>query len=267
MPRLILCADDFGFSRGVSETIAELADAGKLNATCCMTAMPGWPADARLLDDAPDGFQVGLHLTLTGERPLTAMPTLAPDGVLPAIDPLGRMASRGQLPLDEIAAEVTAQFDAFIAARGQAPDFVDGHQHSHALPGVRDVVLAETARRAPRAWIRDCRDSLPAMLARPFPGKAIGSAWHSRGLRAAAAEHGLTCNDSFAGHYDFASDWRKLFPGFLKRPGPVHLVMCHPGAGRRDGDAIAAARPREAEALRGWSIADMAKGAGLTFPG
>lgn len=266
MPRLILCADDFGFSRGVSETIAELAHADKLNATCCMTAMPGWPADAPLLAAAPDHFQVGLHLTLTGERPLTAMPRLAPQGVLPAIDTLQRMAARGQLPLDEIANEVTAQFDAFVAARGKAPDFVDGHQHSHALSGVRDVVLAETARRAPAAWVRDCRDSLWAMLARPFPGKAIGSAFHSRGLRAAAARHGLACNDSFAGHYDFAADWRALFPAFLRRPGATHLVMCHPGAGRRDGDTIAAARPREAQVLRDWSIADIAGRAGLSFP-
>lgn len=266
MPRLILCADDFGFSRDVSATIAELARAGKLNATSCMAVMPGWADDAALLADLPNTVEVGLHLTLTGERPLTAMPRLAPGGVLPAINPLARMAARARAPFDEVAGEVAAQFDAFVAARGRPPDFVDGHQHSHALPGIREIVLAETARRAPRAWVRDCSENVPAMLARPFAGKAIASAWHCRGLRRAAAAHGLTCNDSFAGHYDFASDWRALFPRFLRRPGDVHLVMCHPGAGERRGDAIAAARPLEAQALRDCPIADMAAREGLAYP-
>ncbi len=28
--------------------------------------MPGWAADAPLLDDVPEGFETGIHLTLTG---------------------------------------------------------------------------------------------------------------------------------------------------------------------------------------------------------
>lgn len=265
MPRLIVCADDFALSRPVSETIVALLLAGKLNATSCMTTMPGWAQDAALLRGLPGSVQVGLHLTLTGERPLTAMPQLAPWGVLPRIDPLTWRAIRGRLPLGEIAGEVRAQFDAFVAAVGRPPDFVDGHQHAHALPRIRDIVLDETGRRAPGAWIRDCTDGLHAMLARPFAGKAIGSAFHSRGLRRAAAAHGLRCNDSFAGHYGFAGDYRRLFPRFLRRPGGVHLIMCHPGAGALPGDAIAAARAGEAAALRALPVARLAAAAGLAF--
>lgn len=266
MPRLILCADDFAFSRDVSETIAALAREGKLNAISCMTAMPGWAADSALLRDLPPHVEIGLHLTLTGERPITAMPVLAPHGMLPAIDALQRRARRKRLPLDEIATEICAQFDAFSEAMGRPPAFVDGHQHAHSLPGIRDIVLKETCRRAPLAWLRNCMDRPGAMLARPYRGKAIGSAFHSRGLRAAAAKYGLTCNDSFAGHYDFASDYNALFPRFLRCPGATHLVMCHPGAGRRSDDAIAAARPLEAEALRNLPIADIARAQGLAFP-
>jgi chitin disaccharide deacetylase len=267
LSRLILCADDFAFSRPVSETIVALARAGKLNATCCMTVMPGWAEDSRLLDSLPDYVDIGLHLTLTGEKPLTAMPRLAPDGVLPGINALQRMAARKELPLDEIEAEVRAQFDAFIAARGCAPDFVDGHQHSHALPGIREIVLTETVRRAPGAWMRVCTDNLLSMLRRPFFGKAIGSAFHSRGLRRAARALGIATNDSFGGHYDFSSDYEGLFPKFLRGGGNVHLVMCHPGAGSRPGDDIAPARLREAEVLNKISIADMAARSGMVFPG
>jgi predicted glycoside hydrolase/deacetylase ChbG (UPF0249 family) len=266
LPRLILCSDDFAISSKVSETIAELAGDGKLNAISCMTAMPNWPADCVLLRDLPDYVQIGLHLTLTGERPLTAMPRFAPNAEFPEINALSRLARRGYAPLGEIVEEISAQFDAFIDATGRVPAFVDGHQHAHALPDIREIVLAETARRAPHAWVRNCADRPWAMFARPYFGKAIASAYHSLGLRAAAAAHGLTCNDSFAGHYDFSADYRIMFSHFLRQPGAMHLVMCHPGAGLRTGDGIAAARVREAEALRHSSIADIAAAAGLTFP-
>ncbi|WP_447413034.1 hypothetical protein, partial [Clostridium perfringens] len=78
--------------------------------------------------------------------------------------------------------------------------------------------------------------------------------------------HGLRCNKGFAGHYDFASDFAAILPKFLRRPGAMHLVMCHPGGGRREGDAIAAARPREAAALQAAPIIDMAAAEGLAFP-
>lgn len=264
--RLILCSDDFAFSRAVSETIAGLARDGKLNAISCMSVMPGWADDSALLRDLPAHVEIGLHLTLTEERPLTAMPLYAPDGVMPAIDSLARDAARGRVALDEIACEVAAQFDAFIAAMGRPPAFVDGHQHSHVLPGIRDIVLAETARRAPGIWLRDCTDRLSAMLARPFRGKAIGSAYHSRGFRRAARRLGLATNDGFAGHYDFASDYAAILPRFLRKPGRRHLVMCHPGAGERPGDTIAAARPREASGLRATDLTDIAAREGLVFP-
>ena len=37
--------------------------------------------------------------------------------------------------------EVRAQFEAFADAFGRPPDFVDGHQHVHLFPQVREAVL------------------------------------------------------------------------------------------------------------------------------
>ncbi|OAN65977.1 ChbG/HpnK family deacetylase [Sphingomonas sp. TDK1] len=266
MSRLILCSDDFAYSPAISAAIVSLAQAGKINAVSCMTVMPGWMEDARMLADVPAHVEIGLHLTLTGETPRTAMPRFAPDGRMPEIDPLTRAAGRWSVPLDEIAMEISAQFDAFFAALRRPPAFVDGHQHAHALPGIRDLVLAETLGRAPNAWVRDCTDDAAAMLLRPFAGKAIGSAWHSRGMRRSAAQLGLRTNQGFAGHYDFRRDYATLFPRFLRQPGHMHLVMCHPGAGERAGDTIASARIREAKALHRLPIADMAAAEGLAFP-
>ena len=261
---LTLCADDFAFSSDTSRVIADLLAARRLNATGCMTLRPNWAADAAMLRDVPAGAQVGLHLVLTEEAPLTAMPRLAPGGTLPTLHRLERLGGR-HLPLDEIAAEVVAQIDRFAQVMGRPPAFVDGHQHSHALPGIRDVVIAAVARHAPGAWLRTCEDRIPAMLARRWRGKAMASAYRSRGFSRSAAAAGLAANRGFAGHYGFAGDYAAVFPTFLRSPGRRHLVMCHPGADSRAGDAIAAARPVEAAALAALPVAELAAAHGLAF--
>lgn len=265
MPELVLCADDFALSRGTSEAIAALAEAGRLNAVSCMAALPGWEADAALLRGIPR-LRVGLHLALSDDlRPLTAMPRTAPHGRLPHCDRLARDAVLGRVALDETAAEIDAQLQRFRAVWGAPPAFVDGHQHVHVLPGIRAQVIDATRRHAPDAWVRHCGGQAAAMLARPFAAKALASAAWSAGLPRALARAGLACNDGFAGHYDFAGNFQSLFGRFLARPGRFHLVMCHPGAADRPGDGIAAARVAEARALWALCVGGMAAEAGLAF--
>lgn len=263
--KLVVCADDFGLTQSISQSIVTLARRGKLNAISCMSVCPGWERDASLLRDLPAHVQIGLHLTLTEEEPLTAMPVLAWNGVMPGCNELGRRAMLRRLPLGEVRAEIAAQFDRFVDVFGRAPDFVDGHQHVHVLKGIRELILAETARRAPGAWVRNCVDKPAAMMARSFPFKAMANALQSRGVRRAVANHGLRCNDSFAGLYDFAGDYEALFPSFLDKPGAFHLVICHPGSGYRPADTIAEARRQEAAALRRMPVHEMAAARGLNF--
>src|SRR5262245_6291616 len=105
-----------------------------------MTAMPSWERDAcmlRGLDESRAGnapVQIGLHLVLAGERPLTRLSWRRPDGSLPSADRTMILAYGGQLDLDELEGEIDAQFAAFAKARGHAPDFVDAHQHVHVFP-------------------------------------------------------------------------------------------------------------------------------------
>lgn len=264
--RLILCADDFAHSRDTSRVIADLLAARRLTATGCMTLRPNWAEDSAMLRDVPAEAEIGLHLVLTEEAPLTAMPRFAPAGVLPGIRAL-HVGDPADLPIEEIAAEVDAQFARFAEVMGRPPAFVDGHQHVLHLPGIRPIVLAAAVQHAPDAWLRTCEDRPGAMLARPWRGKALASALRSRGFGRDAAWHGLAINHGFAGHYGFAGDYAAIFPSFLRRPGRRHLIMCHPGADTRAGDAIAAARPVEAAALWTLPLADLAAAHGLGFPG
>lgn len=238
----------------------------KLNAVSCMAIMPGWTADAVLLKPLPASVQIGLHLVLTNEYPLGPMPILSAAGHLPTLRKLTAAANARHLPSTEIAAEIRRQFDAFVKVHHAPPDFVDGHQHVHLLPGIRDIVLGQTLKRAPRAWVRNCADLSLSIMSRPFRGKAFASSLQSTGLNHLASTWALTTNDSFAGHYDFAADYKTVFPRFLRRPAHCHLVMCHPGAGYATADTIASARIREAAALRHMCVSTISADAGLGFP-
>ena len=251
--RVTICADDFAMSAGISRTIVELARSGKLNAISCMAASRRWPADAALLKDLPNGVEIGLHLVLTDEALCVDAPDLVQDGRLPSADRLAGLAFLGRLPIGDISREVDAQFERFERAIGRPPDFVDGHQHVHFLPGIRKVVIATTARRAPRAWLRTCEDRLWRILRRPFRLKGIVNALQSAGFARAARRAGLRCNDSFAGFYDFRSPFEWLLPRFCGARGRFHLVICHPGDADLADDPIGDARTCEAEALRKWA--------------
>lgn len=233
----ILCADDYALAPGVSRAIIALIGAGRLSATGCMTLSPDWPEHAGWLKPWAGRADIGLHLTMTDHAPLAAMPTLAPAGRLPPLGSLMAAAWRGRLRRPDCAAEITAevarQIDAFEAAFGVPPDFIDGHQHVHLLPGVREHVLDAARHRLGRhAYLRSCAEPLGAVLARgvAVPKTAV-IAILGRPFARAARTAGLRTNARFRGVYDFATrePVSSLFARFLAGGDDGLLVMCHPG--------------------------------------
>jgi len=185
------------------------------------------------------------------------MPKLAPSGELPKLRPLLKAARAGTLPVEEIRAEIGRQLDAFQEAMGRAPDFIDGHQHVHILPGVRDVLLDELVRRGlwGRLWLRDSADRLPRILARGVElSKALVVAALARGFAAKAHQLGFQTNEGFAGFsaFDPRRNYGRDFSRYLAMPGARHLVMCHPGHLDEDpdaGDEVREPRARELDFL------------------
>ena len=169
----ILCADDYGLAPGVGAAIRDLIAQGRLSATSCMTAGPYWPEEARLLAPLAGQADIGLHFTLTDQTPAGPMPVLAPEGRLPPIGRLMKDAYTGRLDPAEIAAEFARQLHNFTAALGRTPDFIDGHQHVHLLPVVRDVVAA-AAKDLPGIYQRSCAEPFFSVLKRGVaPPKAL----------------------------------------------------------------------------------------------
>lgn len=234
--KIILCADDFGLSPGVSEPIASLIENNRLTATSCMTLTPHWPQLAQRLLQTPVGHvDVGLHLTLTTLVPLGPMPTLAPQGHLPSLMTLMRSAFTGLIAAQEIFTEFRRQLDAFVGALGRCPDFIDGHQHVHVLPTIREQMLALFADRSllsAGTYVRVPWED-PARIVRrgTSVGRSMTIAALALPLRRDAKRLALPANDGFGGVRDFdpTADFRRFFRRTLASTGPRPIVMCHPG--------------------------------------
>lgn len=234
MTRFVLCADDFALTAGVSRAIVELAEAGRLSATGAMTNRPHWRAWSNEIAAHAGHMDIGVHLNLTCAAPLGAMPALAPGGELPALSQVIKAALISAAARADIAAEIVRQLDAFEQSMGRVPGFLDGHQHVHAMPGVRSLVMAEMVRRYPAAkpYLRDPSDSISAIRARGVAvRKALIISGLASGFGAAARAAGFATNEGFAGvsPFDPGRDFAADMARFLMQPGPHHLVMCHPG--------------------------------------
>jgi predicted glycoside hydrolase/deacetylase ChbG (UPF0249 family) len=190
---------------------------------------PHAPALAALAAD--HGAAIGLHVTLTAPyRPLTGSFAPLPTGAFLSVEKTLLASLWRQFDRRALAAEVESQFAAFEHAFGHAPDFVDGHQHVHLFPQIRDAVLAVTKARAPAAWVRQCgRARLSARQFGDPKGFLIDAL--SRGFRRRAGALGLATNPAFAGTYTFGprANFARLFPRFLDGLPDGGLVMCHPG--------------------------------------
>jgi len=230
--RIILCADDYGISPAVSAAIRDLIARGRVNAASVMVVSPSFNgAEAAALREAAGATAaIGLHVTLTA--PFTPLyrgyAPLRRGAFLPLAATLRRAHLRSLLPAS-LAAEIASQFVAFKSAFGRPPDFVDGHQHVHLFPQIRDAVLRITKESAPQAWVRQCGRN--AQKKRFGDLKALLLDRLSRRFRELAAEYGLRTNPAFAGTYAFraTADYPRLFETFLNGLPDGGVIMCHPG--------------------------------------
>jgi predicted glycoside hydrolase/deacetylase ChbG (UPF0249 family) len=261
---VILCADDYALNRGVARAIGELSAARRLSATSVLVTTPHWPALAPRLSIHRGHLAIGLHFNLTLGTPLRPMRRLAPGGELPSLGKLLAGALAGLPDRGEIRDELERQLDHFESGLGFPPDQVDGHQHVHVLPGIREVVLATLAQRYKSLppLVRDPSDRWQAIAGRrTAKAKALLVAGLALGFAEAARRRGLPTNAGFSGfsNFDLRVPYQKELEDALRALGPRPMVMCHPGHGDADlptaklgdDDPVAARRRMEYDALMG----------------
>ncbi len=234
---LVVCADDAGWDAPSDEAIMALASAGRVSAVSVLVHGPNAAAwrGVELVDNA----SLGAHLELTWSA------TEGSNG-------LGRLIAQAyarRLPRAAVKRRLEDQLKRFEALFGRPPDFVDGHQHVHALPGVREPLLALLDERYAPAD----RPAVRVPLARRWRGTkaALIGALGAGELDAELRRRAWPGNDDFAGAYDMgrAGDFRPRMRAWLATLRDHGLIMVHPGvAGAVEHGA---ARAEEAAYLSG----------------
>lgn len=231
MKRLIINADDFGMTRGVTAGIVEAMRRGVVSSTTAMVCLPEAEENLRRWSRAVEG-RVGLHLQLTD-----GVPCAEPSSVPSLLGGGGRFPrswrDMGRPDPDEIRLEWHAQMRRLVGF-GIRPAHLDTHHHVHRLPGAfrayADIAAAY---------------GLPARALTP----RMAAALRSRGV--ACADY---CETRWpAGGYgpeEFRAVVESAF-GVAGVRGTVEL-MCHPGRydeGLAGKSTYAAEREEELRAL------------------
>jgi predicted glycoside hydrolase/deacetylase ChbG (UPF0249 family) len=216
--KLIVNADDFGFTRDVNQGIVEAHRDGILTSTTLMASGAAFDDAVRLAKDNPT-LDIGCHLVLVGEPPFPA-----------TVVKLMQAVALGRIRIyDEFAAQVRRILDA-----GLNPTHLDTHKHTHLLPPVLDAV-ARIAEEFGIPWVRHT-----LVMPRRF----------ERVLR----EHHCRSTDHFAGFRITGKyDAQALAALIRALPEGSTEFMCHPGRCgpelRAAGTRLKESRERELLAL------------------
>jgi predicted glycoside hydrolase/deacetylase ChbG (UPF0249 family) len=199
---LIVNADDFGLTRGVSEGILSAHRRGIVTSTTVLvTANPEREHIARA---RAAGLGLGLHVNLTHGKPLTRGKSLVGGDGTFRRDPLRSAA--GAVATD-VRGEVEAQIERFERLVGCVPTHLDTHHHVGLYTPVREVVLDVARRR----------------------GLAVRS--QDDGARMRARSAGLRTTDHFFGESGPDAYWSpaRTLAHLRTLPAGVSEFMCHPG--------------------------------------
>ncbi len=147
---LIVNADDYGLTEGISLGILRAHREGIVTSTSVLAIGPAYPKVAHLLADHPQ-LGVGVHLAVVGEDP----PLLSRAEVPTLFDKRGRLfetfapflirCAAGRVDPDDVKREFTAQL-LHVQELGLPITHLDAHQHLHLWPSICRVVL-DLARR------------------------------------------------------------------------------------------------------------------------
>lgn len=247
MNSLIVCADDYGQNEPISSGILKALTAQRINAISCMTNMPSWNEYSQYLKPfLTKNVGIGLHLNLTQGVALSSSWKETYGAQFNSLSSLMLKSYSRMLSYSVLYNEISSQVNQFREQLGIHPHFIDGHQHVHQLPTIRKALLDFIVKEQLNAWLRVSGHEQGTQRTTIHRLKVqIIAQLGARTLRQSILQHGLACNTSFSGIYQFkyASNYPTFFKQFLKESQPNGLIMCHPGLNSADKeDPISAAR-------------------------
>ena len=222
---ILICGDDFGMNSSIDAGILQLIKQHRLHAVSCLTQGPTFAVNGPALRYM--NVEVGLHLNFTESfdprRSYAEMP----------LSTLITRAYSGRLDRQQVDTHIARQLDAFERVTGRAPDYVDGHQHVHQLPGILSRLLrALTDRYGRRPWLRDTAPGMQTGIPLGDATKArVIGALGARTLARIARNEGWHTNRRLLGVYGLqggARHYAGLLHQWLANARNGDLIMCHP---------------------------------------
>jgi hopanoid biosynthesis associated protein HpnK len=250
--RLIINADDFGFTSGVNRAIREAHINGVVTSSTLMANGTAFPEAARLAPQLPK-LSIGCHIVLIDGEPVL------PSAQLPSLSESNRFrdglksfafrAVTGRMKPDEITAEASAQIRK-IQSAGITVSHVDTHKHTHVFPQILRPILRAAAAcevraiRNPFGPRRPFRSS--ELLARPNLWTRYAEVrvlrTFSNKFRDSVAREGFATPDGTLGIEVTGALDETLFRAIATTiPDGTWEFVCHPGYNDAD---LASARTR-----------------------
>ena len=240
MKKLILNADDFGYTRGINEAIARAHREGVLTSTTLMANGAAFEDAVERAKRLPE-LGVGCHFVLVGGNSVAnpeEIPSLASrEGKLPeSLPALVARVTSGKIRGEDIEREFRAQI-AKIRRAGIEPTHFDSHKHTHAHPRVF-AAIAAAAREAGIRRVRNpferLRDSRMLLKGVPLFSKqflaTMAARISARPFRRILEREGLSAPDRFLGLAITGGIGPEVLRRMTAATGEgVTEIMLHPG--------------------------------------
>ncbi|GAB5055722.1 ChbG/HpnK family deacetylase [Companilactobacillus alimentarius] len=128
MSKIIVRADDLGYSKGINLGIAETVHNGIIKNVGVMVNMPETKNGLNLLKN--DNICLGLHTNICAGYPLTnpkLIPSLTNSDGSFIKSKVFRESNTDLVNLDEVVLEIEAQYKKFVELVGEKPGYFEGH--------------------------------------------------------------------------------------------------------------------------------------------
>lgn len=240
MKKLIVTADDFGYSQNVNKAIIKCFRNGIVTSTSLLANTKYFDESVKLLKQDKN-LDVGIHINLTESKPLTKAKTLTDksgnfihktkwfDGHYDNADP------------KELENEIEAQIKRSISS-GVKITHMNGHNHIHIFPKVIDAA----ARMAKKYSIKYLRLPIEKMENKDNFAVLIGRL--SKMAECKTLKNSLKMTDAFYGIDDMHDMSFKKFSEILKSlKGGASELMVHPAYIDKSGDRFHQLPQRERE--------------------
>ncbi|XP_051970604.1 carbohydrate deacetylase [Xyrauchen texanus] len=139
--KLVVTGDDFGYCERRNLGIVDCFKAGGIsNVSLLVNAVSAkHAADLAKRYHLPIGIHANLSEGLPMSQELKSSTLLNKDGFFHGKMGFREVLQSGQLKMSEVEVELRAQINHFYELVGHMPSHMDGHQHVHVLPEVREV--------------------------------------------------------------------------------------------------------------------------------